>query len=522
MKVMTTPDYYKTYIENIVYKPKDLIFKGELFIRKVIGLYDIKGTFLFLQFNLNDCYLYECETDSSRFRIKSYNIYCHKLCKIFSEELDKREVDKFSLAYFRQDGKYVYDEYYSQLSVELAEHNKALQQALSELPNNWKCSSLYIDGDYCDIPSVVYALQRNAAEIISMKLDKPLSIDNNKVLKCWFPDVVKGKIKTDNNVTFLDCLKEPQTVFVPLDDNSLDSFFYNEIKWRDILPNFNKDCEIAGVECKTIMLKTKVDGFQNVFCRVTDIQGNNKFVLIYNALNIKVASKNELLVQKHERKINLRTESTSNVQTNITNRIKEKITTASRLNENRNNENIVSIKINQTGYNFTDLFSPSLKGAKRVILEEPHLSEWYQQDNLEIFLKVIARLGTCKTFVLKTRTIELDCRDKSLDEKVKIRNMFDKKMKFLCDNLRQQKIKFIKYEITNPKKCHDRNIYADSGCWTQLGYGLHFLKVPSKSEQWIGGTQQEDLPAIVDTTITYHFNFDFDGHFPNYPELQNI
>ena len=95
-------------------------------------------------------------------------------------------------------------------------------------------------------------------------------------------------------------------------------------------------------------------------------------------------------------------------------------------------------------------------------------------------------------------------------------------MKFLCDNLRQQRIKFIKYEITNPKKCHDRNIYADSGCWTQLGYGLHFLKVPSKSEQWIGGTQQEDLPAIVDTTITYHFNFDFDGHFPNYPELQNI
>lgn len=283
-------DSYKTYIGDILCKKKETIYNGEVIVRKAIASYRIRGEFLLLQLNSDDCYLYECETDDevTRFRIKSYGIYRHKLSEIFEKKLDKRKIEKSSLAYFKQDGKYVYDEYYSQLSVELAEHNKALQQALCELPSSWKCSSLYIYGDYSEIPSVVYALQRNATEIISMTLDKPLSTDNNKVLKCWFPDVVKGKIRTDNNITFLDCLKVSQTVFVPLDDNCLDSYFYNEIKWRDILPNFEKDCEIAGIECKTIMLRTKVDGFQNVFCRVSDAKDNYKYIMVYNSQNISL------------------------------------------------------------------------------------------------------------------------------------------------------------------------------------------------------------------------------------------
>ena len=190
-------DNYKKYVEDILYKKKDSLFSGETVVRKAIVSYGIKGTFLLLQLTSDYCYLYECETDdvSSKFRIKSYDIYHHKLSKIFCEKFDKKKFDKFSLAYFKQDGRYVYDEYYSQLSVELAEHNKALQQALCELPRSWKCSPLYIDGDYSEIPSVVYALQRNTTEIISMKLDKPLLEDNTRVLKCWFPEVVKEQIR---------------------------------------------------------------------------------------------------------------------------------------------------------------------------------------------------------------------------------------------------------------------------------------------------------------------------------------
>lgn len=301
-------DKYKKDIEDILYKKKDSLFSGETVVRKEIDSYGGKGAFLLLQLTSDFCYLYECETNdvSSRFRIKSYEIYRHKLSEIFGNKLDKREIQKFSLAYFKQDGRYVYDEYYSQLSVELAEHNKALQQVLCKLPVSWKCSSLYIDGNYSEIPSVVYALQRNATEIISMTLDKPLSTDNNKVLKCWFPDVVKGKIRTDNNITFLDCLKVFQTVFVPLEDNCLDSYFYNEIKWRDILPNFEKDCEIAGIECKTIMLRTKVGGFQNVFCRASDAKDVNKYIMVYNSQNVCLNFRNEPIENQPSKQNNMR------------------------------------------------------------------------------------------------------------------------------------------------------------------------------------------------------------------------
>ena len=105
-------DNYKKYVEDILYKKKDSLFSGETVVRKAIVSYDIKGTFLLLQLTSDYCYLYECETDdvSSKFRIKSYDIYHHKLSKIFCEKFDEKKFDKFSWAYFKQDGRFVYDE----------------------------------------------------------------------------------------------------------------------------------------------------------------------------------------------------------------------------------------------------------------------------------------------------------------------------------------------------------------------------------------------------------------------------
>jgi len=463
-------DNYKKYVEDILYKKKDFLFSGETVVRKAIVSYDIKGTFLLLQLTSDYCYLYECETDdvSSKFRIKSYDIYHHKLSKIFCEKFDKKKFDKFSWAYFKQDGKYVYDEYYSQLSVELAEHNKALQQALCELPSSWKCSSLYIDGDYSEIPSVVYALQRNATEIISMKLDKPLSTDNNKVLKCWFPDVVKGKIRTDNNITFLDCLKVPQTVFAPLDDNSLDSFFYNEIKWRDILPNFEKDCEIAGIECKTIMLKTKVDGFQNVFCRASDAKGNNKYLLVYNSQNVDLNLRNEPidnhpLKQKKVKDIN-----------NSKALPKDKLSTQE-IEGREINELVkeIHIKAGDTGYSYKSLFGDFLKGASVVVLSEPYLVKHHQWENLKEFISLIMETANIKSLSLKTRKPEVADIGKNRAREEFVRDFYNK-LESIKDELKGCNIIFT-WELS---ETHKRWLDIDE-YHIDLDYGLDIYTKPA-------------------------------------------
>lgn len=465
-------DSYKTYIGDILCKKKGTIYNGEVIVRKAIASYRIRGEFLLLQLNSDDCYLYECETDDevTRFRIKSYEIYRHKLSEIFSEKLDKRKIEKSSLAYFKQNGKYVYDEYYSQLSVELAEHNKALQQALCELPSSWKCSSLYIDGNYSEIPSVVYALQRNATEIISMTLDKPLSTDNNKVLKCWFPDVVKGKIRTDYNITFLDCLKVPQTVFVPLDDNSLDSFFYNEIKWRDILPNFEKDCEIAGIECKTIMLKTKVDGFQNVFCRISDAKGNNKYIMVYNSQNVSLNSRNEPIENQPSKQKKKKVKDINDSKPLPKDKLSTKEIEGREINELVKE---IHIKAGDTGYSYKSLFGDFLKGASVVVLSEPYLVKHHQWVNLKEFISLIMETANIKSLSLKTRKPEVADIGKNRAREEFVRDFYNK-LESIKDELKGCNIIFT-WELS---ETHKRWLDIDE-YHIDLDYGLDIYTKPA-------------------------------------------
>lgn len=494
---MTNPDNYKTYIEDILHKQKDTIFKGETVVRKAIGSYGIKGVFLLLQLNSDDCYLYECETDDegSRFRIKSYDIYRHKLGKIFGEKLDKRKLDKYSLAYFKQDGKYIYDEYYNKLSLELAEHNKAIQQALCELPDRWKCASLFIDGDYCEIPSVVYALQRNTTEIISMKLDHPLSQDNTNTLKCWFPETVKEQIRTNNQITFLDCLKESQAVFVPLDDSTLDSVFFNEIKWRNIVPNFDKDCEIAGINCKYIMLKIKVDGFQNVFCRATDAHGNNKCVLVYNALNVRINVKSDseetLSSGKKEKKQTQFTDINNKelLDKNTLSFEKKKeirqvnknalryTNTPSGKNDKQIYELIKKIEVipGDTGHSYKTLFGDYLNGATSVVLSEPYIVYSYQWNNLKEFISLLIEIGHVRTFTLKTKKPELVKKIPKNMERWKFISDFNNMLNGIKNEISGSNVNFT-WELS---ETHKRFLDIDD-YHIDLDYGLDLYIKPEK------------------------------------------
>jgi hypothetical protein len=266
---------------------KNFLIGEETIVRKAIASYAIIGKFTLMHIKTETCYMYECETDDEglRFRINSFGRYSHQLKEVFGANLDSETLKKYSLAYFYQDEKYGYDEYYNNLCPKLAEHNKAIQQSFCNLPTEWKEPSLLcIDGDFSKYPSVIYALQKNARKIYSMRLK---SFQNESYdPQPWFPKDIKEKIATNGSVTLFDCLNKSQNIFVPLENSSLDSTFFRGIKWSDIMPNMNKDCNICGVDCKCIWLKVEVDGFQNIFCKATDVHGNFKDVWLYNTLSL--------------------------------------------------------------------------------------------------------------------------------------------------------------------------------------------------------------------------------------------
>ena len=76
---------------------------------------------------------------------------------------------------------------------------------------------------------------------------------------------------------------------IPLSDDTLNATFWGDKKWRDIIPNENRDASVGEIPLKYITLKTYVDGFQNIYVSVSDIQGNNKNVAL------KINEKNNVI-----------------------------------------------------------------------------------------------------------------------------------------------------------------------------------------------------------------------------------
>lgn len=288
----TAGNKYIEYLKERLRRQSGFVFEGELAVRKAITSFDARGKFLLLYLYQHDMYLYNCQTDDTgeKFRIMEYCVFNHSLDKVFDPNISSDILEKYSQAFYRQKNKYIYDDYYNELCPDLAAHNQSIEQALSNLPIR-NDSAIFVDGNNSNYKSVIYALQHKAASVVSMVLESSTTQRSPKMLKCWFPNEIKSHIQTDPPIALLGCLSKPSMVFVPLNETSLDSAFWGDIKWRDVIPNEDKDCCITDVDCKYLTLKIEVDGFQNIFCRITDINQQVRYLLMQNAHNAKFQEK---------------------------------------------------------------------------------------------------------------------------------------------------------------------------------------------------------------------------------------
>lgn len=151
----------------------------------------------------------------------------------------------------------------------------------------------------------------------------------------------------------------------------------------------------------------------------------------------------------------------------------------------------LDIRHGDTGYSYDNLFAEYLDGAKAIELQEPYLSNIYQQQNLTRFAEMIVKLGTCKKFVLTTKVCE------TLEDTQKVQNSLEQLKAALADM-------DVEFEYTFSDLIHARYIETDNGWNISLDRGLHIYQAPAQSKNYfIMGYYDLELRPCKETKIIY-------------------
>lgn len=151
----------------------------------------------------------------------------------------------------------------------------------------------------------------------------------------------------------------------------------------------------------------------------------------------------------------------------------------------------LDIRHGDTGYSYDNLFGEYLDGAKTIELQEPYLSNVYQQQNLTRFAEMIVKLGTCKKFVLTTKVCE------TLEDTQKVQNALEQLKAALADM-------DVEFEYTFSDLIHARYIETDNGWNISLDRGLHIYQAPAQPKNYfMMGYYDLELRPCKETKIIY-------------------
>lgn len=232
-------ELYRGYLDGRLKQQKFTRSYGEIDVVNAISDGGAKDKFRVLRLCKDKMYLYFCETDDEeRFHIIKHIQYDYP-----------------------SKGKSV-----------------SIEDALTNLPEQ-KDQALYIVGEDVNKDSVIDILKNKASSVVKFKENKDDAIRSK--LKYIFSEVMSERIQTEYSVRFIDCFFEKKMIYVPIDDDCLKSTFWGKYKWRDIIPNEERDCTIANVDCKCLTIKIETDGFQNIFGKFTDLKGKSNYILLH-------------------------------------------------------------------------------------------------------------------------------------------------------------------------------------------------------------------------------------------------
>lgn len=144
-----------------------------------------------------------------------------------------------------------------------------------------------------------------------------------------------------------------------------------------------------------------------------------------------------------------------------------------------------TILYGDTGHTYESIFGPYMRGAKRVVLEEPYIRQNHQIQNFVRFCETALKAETI-------RAIELII---GYDEKTDMQDIALK-----LEDLKQSLLEAdVELDVKINKNLHDREVRLDNGWTVKIGRGLDFYQPP---QSWFEiGASDLSLRKCLETKV---------------------
>lgn len=499
--------YYLSYIHNRLNNDKGFPSKFERAIISAIDNHNFNQDFNLIYFTPEEVYICGCEIDtaSNRFSVKDFSWLNHNLKEhLKNYNAAGSSTHGFELAFFNDNGVIVYDDYYNEKFPELKSFNSILDESLADLP---KLPNLpvVICGEFCNFNALKYVLQKKYGKVITVKAEdaknlKGRTLFSKDITAKNLSTSIPSKITSHLGTNFLE-------VFLPIHNSSLESIFWKETKWKDLLPEGATTCEINGVTCAYLRISFEIDAFNNVFCRFDDGHGHSGSLLINAPWGKEKISTTQQENSSKEAEIKREEKfEKPNVENKVPDKEKEAqpkdstedTTTAEREPEVKNVINqapeTVNTEIQEDKIlSFTDIFTEKfVKETEEIQIQDSYIYLPHQFINLRDFIlavnTVLIESGSSRK--LKRIKVETQKAEDIIRQQIK-KNKGDDKIeesdlaRIEQSQKRQEdeferlkkKMKYSGIELEHSyRKFHDRKIEFSNGWSVKAGRGLDIFK----------------------------------------------
>lgn len=265
----------------------------ELDVRYAIDKLNASGAIVLGYVTSSEITLYQCKTNEhQQFCIETTITIKHHIGDLI-REISSMDIPGVNLMYpLGYDGLYSVDPFFNKYLP-----NNFNERLIQELGSNEMIREvpyyLFDEDNLLECHAVRYALQTKASSrIILMEPYDRETFRQNYQHSYIIPNELQSvKIELFHEKSNLERFhrNNHEWFCVPLDSNTLDTTFWGDKTWKDLLPNQKKDASIGEIQLKYITLETYVDGFQNIYVSVSDIQRENKNVAL------KINEKNNVI-----------------------------------------------------------------------------------------------------------------------------------------------------------------------------------------------------------------------------------
>lgn len=234
----------------------------------------VASNFRIIDFKDGDKYnQYIIDYQNGKFKISSVEQNSHhNLASVLPLEIRTRErIAQWNLFFFLKNQEYQYDSYYDSL-IEPSDIIDKINASIVDFPIA-KDEILFVKGEYTDCKPLLYCLQKRFQKVIIMpNYDiKPINFIGSFIV----PLAMNAKIGITPQTSPADFIEDwSPAIFVPLVERVLETRFYGDLLWRDIMPdNPKRDFDLGEFPIKAVWIRFDYDGQDQIYVTVRDADG---------------------------------------------------------------------------------------------------------------------------------------------------------------------------------------------------------------------------------------------------------